>query len=201
MGVTDSMTPMILYHEPLEPTYRFLVESGLLYVGYYAEIWGGLLGGAAGLREPKRYSLVEYLLQKGADPDQRSFMHGDKTALAAAASWSDPQMIGLLLDYGARLAGSGALVSAAEKGKKDNVEYLLSRGAEVNEMVSITYSRPGMEAARSALHAAVKGDHVEIVDVLLAAGADVTLEDAKGRTTVDIARSAKAPDAAVLAKL
>lgn len=80
--------------------------------------------------------VVEYLLKKGCDPDQSVFFHADMRALTAAAGWSDVQMLGLLLEHGATIKGSGALVRAAEKGRLDNVEFLLSKGADVNEIVA-----------------------------------------------------------------
>jgi ankyrin repeat protein len=91
------------------------------------------------------------------------------------------------LDYGAQISGSGDLTLAAERGNVDNVECLLGRGADVNEMVSLNTSRNGHENMGCPLHKAVENGHATVVDILLNAGADVSIRDAKGRTAADIA--------------
>jgi len=61
------------------------------------------------------------------------------------------------------------LVDAAERGDAAAVRSLLEDGADVNE-------RRG--DGRTAVTAAALGDHVEVARVLIAAGADVDLQDA-----------------------
>ena len=127
-------------------------------------------------------------------------MHGSVTVLAAAAGNSDEQMVGLLLDHGATMRGSGALIYAAKRGNQNNVRYLLSRGADVNEVVPLSELAEERAEGGSALHWAVENGHVAVVDVLLEGGADTELKDAKGRTAKDIA-VAKRMDEAVLTRL
>jgi ankyrin repeat protein len=140
------------------------------------------------------------LLEKGADPNQEAQIHGSKPALAAAAGESDQRMVELLLNHGDTLNRSGALIFAAKQGKEENVKCLLSRGADVNEIVPLGYSLESKKIMGSALHKALESDQVGVVDILLNAGADKNLKDAKGRTALDIARS-KAMDATLLARL
>ena len=140
------------------------------------------------------------MLQKGAWPNQRVECEGGWHVLAGAAGHSDPQMIELFLDHGARIQGSGALCLAALTGKEENVTCLLRRGADVNEMAPFTDSPRSRENMRPPLHNAVEKGHVDVVDILLAAGADVYMKDAKGRTAAEIARQ-KGMDAAMLERL
>ena len=51
-----------------------------------------------------------------------------------------------------------------------------------------------------ALHKAVENAHLEVMDELLSAGADVSILDAHGRTALDIAKENSLDDS-VLAKL
>lgn len=77
--------------------------------------------------------MVRYMLEKGAEPNRRLDCEGRKTTLACAAWHSDEDMVQLLLQYGARLQESGALVMAAQEGKLDMVRMLIAKGADVNE--------------------------------------------------------------------
>jgi uncharacterized protein len=61
------------------------------------------------------------------------------------------------------------LVNAASRGDAAEVRALLDDGAEVDER---------REDGRTAVTAAALGDHVEVARVLIAAGADVDLQDA-----------------------
>ena len=63
--------------------------------------------------------------------------------------------------------------------KPQAVAALLEAGADVN--------RQGLNGY-SPLHGGVLGDRIEIVRMLLAAGADPTLPDRKGETPLDVAR-------------
>ena len=129
--VDDNVLRKVICNDRSETLYRYFVESDLVGVDYYIERWGTMLGisAAAG-----RKSLVEYLLRKGGDPNCRIDAHLFKTALACAAGFSDEDVLGLLLDHGARLNSSGALAFAAQKNRAANVKFLLARGADVDEM-------------------------------------------------------------------
>ena len=87
--------------------------------------------------------------------------------------------------------------AAADRGQDNMVRYLLSRGADVDDMISPWSLR---EAGGSALHEAVGNGHVDVVDTLLSAGANVSLRDTKGRTAMEIAKE-KGMDVSILEKL
>ena len=71
------------------------------------------------------------------------------------------------------VAGCGSmptgLVDAASRGDAAEVRRLLDDGADANERDA---------SGRTAVTAAALGDHVEVARVLIAAGADVDLQDA-----------------------
>lgn len=181
-----------------DPIYHFLVESGFVDVNQFIERTGTVLGVAASHRD--RHALIKYSLKKGADPNVTVDCQCHIMALACAAGYADETMVRLLLDHGADLAGSGALVIAAEKGQMGNVQLLIARGADLKEMGVVTFDRGSLTSLGTPLHNAVENGHIGVVNVLLEAGADVELKDAKGRTAADIAVE-KGLGAAVVARL
>jgi ankyrin repeat protein len=74
-----------------------------------------------------------------------------------------------------------ALVWAATKGRVRAVRRLLELGAGVN--VRGTFGGPQHGVGTTALHHAAESGHLEVIEVLLAAGADPTIEDALYRST------------------
>jgi ankyrin repeat protein len=94
----------------------------------------------AGSRNCPRYtadriSLVAFLLDHGADPNQK---HGPDnsfpgTILRTAVQRSSLEVVELLIKAGAQIAQSGAMHVAAENGRIDVMELLVGKGAEVDE--------------------------------------------------------------------
>jgi ankyrin repeat protein len=68
-----------------------------------------------------------------------------------------------------------ALVWAAARGRARAVRRLLELGAGVN--VRATFGGPGHGVGTTALHHAAEGGHLAVIEELLAAGADPTIED------------------------
>ena len=134
--------------------------------------------------------LATYLLSHGADPS-RNFQGGkyQPLALAAMNPSDNVEMIEFFIKYGAQVDRSGALIVAAQHGKLETVRCLISHGANVNLIQwtdTMIFKRP--DQAESALHRAVKGGHEAVVALLLEKGADVNLQDANGKTCLDLAR-------------
>jgi ankyrin repeat protein len=69
-----------------------------------------------------------------------------------------------------------ALTWAASKGRARAVRRLLELGATVN--LRGTFGGPQHGDGTTALHHAAEGGHLDVIEVLLAAGADRTLQDA-----------------------
>jgi ankyrin repeat protein len=72
--------------------------------------------------------------------------------------------------------GYNALMAAAEVGRLKSAEYLISRGAKLNEVNSY---------GCTALMLAVNNGHEKIVDLLLEKGADADVKDEDGRTALE----------------
>ena len=105
----------------------------------------------------------------------------------------DPPYVQALLDKGARidtvLRGASALHFAAKAGFTGVMEVLLDNGAPVDAR-----SEKGETPLFYALKAGPRADMVESVALLLAHGADPTLEDKLGKSPQRIARRMKRPD-------
>lgn len=131
---------------------------------------------------------VEYLrvmLEAGADPNMDPDTSAFPLTLVAYLYGDEgPAAIDLLLQYGARPAGTGALAAAASKGKEDVVLRLLEGGAhpevEPNAMAGGNYPSP--------LHLAVSHGHDGVVRLLLQHGADLKATDSDGLTAMEIAK-------------
>jgi len=106
--------------------------------------------------------------------------------LGLAAYFKHQDAVRLLLDMGADVhqAASNptkvtALHAAVSSGQLEIVRWLVEAGADVNARQQIDYT-PLMGAAANA--------RLEILDLLLAHGADPSLKTTEGRTAADLAR-------------
>ncbi|MCJ1353165.1 MAG: hypothetical protein MMC33_003150 [Icmadophila ericetorum] len=136
------------------------------------------------------FDLVSFLLAKGANPNSGHLRSGKYNALAAAAAamGKSVEITEVLLEKGARLAGSGALIVAAEHGSLDLVRYLLDQGADVNEVGIEAQGDPRTKQfVGTALHKAASGGRADVVRLFLDSGADAKLLDGRGKTALQMA--------------
>jgi hypothetical protein len=133
----------------------------------------------------QRAGFLQFLLEAGADPNQDPDGATFPLVLVAAL-YSDPAVIDLLLQYGARL-DSEALAVAARRGNETMILRLLERGASPTADRRFVRSRSN----DSPLAIAVEFGHVEIVKILLRYGADPSTTDACGAAPIKVAEEMK----------
>lgn len=157
-----------------------------LDINTYIPWWGDILSNVARRNDTEWTFLC---LDHGANPNL-NLVDEHKSLLAAVAELSSVEIARLLIERGgATVKGSGAIVMAAEEGKLDMVQFLLERGADVNEIGIEHPTDPRyQEDVGTALHRAVWGGWVEVVRFLLGVdGVDLKLKDGVGRTVMQIA--------------
>jgi ankyrin repeat protein len=146
--------------------------AGLDDVGLLESLWGTASAGAhRGFYRPH-----------GGFPSWRpgsSEAEVRDEALAWAARADAVEALSWLCARGASLDADvyqgTALVWAAARGRVRAVRRLLELGAGVN--VRASFGGPGHGVGTTALHHAAEGGHLGVIEVLLAAGADRTVED------------------------
>lgn len=198
--ILDTVLRFVIFTEGADAAYRFLVEFDYVDVNFQLDRTGMVLGFVAGTRGQGKHALVEYILRKGADPNQTVECQGMGKVLACAAGYTGLDMVKLLLGHGAELNGSGALVLAAQEGRTEVVKFLIAQGADVNEMGIANYDKRTWKNVGTPLHKAPSNGHVHIIGIILESGADCTLKNARGQTAADVAM-VKRLDADVLMKL
>lgn len=120
--------------------------------------------------------LVEFLFSKGAKVEG---FDGKSTPLTIAVQKHNAEIVKLLLKSGAKVNhdnGFSPIYYAALKGETENVRLLLNAKAIVDEPRRSNYWTPLIEAARN--------DHVEVMKLLLGAGADVNRRAYDGKTAL-----------------
>lgn len=154
-------------------------------------------------RQRGNTEVVRLLLEKGAttNAEKGAEVRNEATALFFAVMAGDVRTAGALLDAGARVGDRmkvlgqfviGTLTFAALGGESGLVEFLISKGANANEVD---------DDGLSALAWATLTNHVETIQVLLTRGAQVNRVDNFGMTPVLYAASVDFGDTAVLEKL
>ncbi|KAL8823310.1 MAG: hypothetical protein Q9191_005975 [Dirinaria sp. TL-2023a] len=167
--------------------FKVLLDNGV-DANQYLELGGSPLVSACATG---KLSLAKFLLDRGADPNC-GYISGDYEALvwAIVGQNANLDVVKLLLERGTVVKGTGALVAAAEHGNLDAVKILLEKAdVDIEEVEDYgTYYDKEKEAGLgTALYAAAKEGHGEIVHVLLQKGADVHFKTKKGISPTQIA--------------
>ena len=127
------------------------------------------------------YDVAQLLIERGADVNAGRW----QTLLNAAAEGGNPDIIRLLIEHGADLDGANRrpwapIHIAARENNAEAVRALLEIGADVN-------LRQRGSRGHTALHTAVFFCAPDVVELLLAEGADPTVKDYHGQTSLDVA--------------
>ncbi len=119
---------------------------------------------------------VEKFIDGGTNVDAKD--QKGQTALHYAAKVGQIAVAKLLIANGADVnAGEWTPLQEAAYCSKDMVEFLIAKGANINA------------SGWSPLHSALDAGRFDIVDLLLAKGADANIRDGEGRTPLHIAAS------------
>ncbi len=181
--VTDSVMQIILINRAKE-TYKLLIGLKAVDVDHYISWFGNILSHVAPRND---FEWTRMCLELGSNPNL-NLVDEHTTILAAVAERASVEMAQLLLEHGAWLKDSGAIVLAAEQGKLAMVKFLLEQGADIDEIgVEHPTDWRFTEEMGSALHKAVRNGHEEVVKLLLDYGANVNLKDMMGKTSMDLA--------------
>jgi hypothetical protein len=176
-------------------THKALIKANAIPIDYYIPWFGTVLSVAV---RDGLYEWTDFCLKAGADPNKDK-VEEHLSLLASAAENGHLDIICLLLDNGARLKGSGAIVQAADAGEIKAITLLLEKGADINEIgVEDETDRRVTAKMGGALHKAVRAGHTEVVKLLLEKGADINLTDVQGRTPLALAREEGRGDMATL---
>ena len=158
-------------------SYKLIIEAGVIDINYVVPWYGDILSTVA---TNNNLEMARFCLEYGADPN-RNRVDEYKTVIAATAELGYVDMVALLLEYGAVLKGSGAIILAAEEGEVEMVRFLLKMGADVDEVgVEDPLDERTKEDVGSALHHAIENAHLEVVLLLIESGADVELANSRG---------------------
>ncbi|KAL9130677.1 MAG: hypothetical protein Q9217_001204 [Psora testacea] len=185
--VTPDVMKILLINRAKD-TYTLFLDSKAVDIDYYIPWFGDILSNVATSNDMEWTKLC---LSRGANPN-KNLVEEHKSVLAAVAEGASVEMAVLLIEHGAQVKGSGAIVMAAEEGKLDMVKLLLNKGADIDEIGIEHPTDPRFkEDMGGALHRAVEGGHERVVKFLIENGADVNLKDVMGRTPLALAQGKK----------
>ncbi len=136
----------------------------------------------------KDYEMALFLVKKGANPNQQDEALNSPFLYAGASGYLD--MVKLYLAYGARFDtfdsfNNTALIAAVEKGQVDVVRLL----ANTKNFPIDHINKFGRTALlQSVILDGDDQDQIEIVSILLKAGADKNISDPEGKLPIEYAK-------------
>lgn len=144
-------------------------------------------------------AIMRYLLSEGTDVNDVTFEEG--IILTFAAYRRQLKYLQLFVDVGAdvNLAqpanGVTGLHVAVQHNFPDVVQFFIDAGADVNQAChpDAATSDPGHVHGEMALHFAAASADKEVIDQLLAAGADKAAKSSRGESHLDYALSPERP--------
>ena len=121
--------------------------------------------------------VIESLLQQGANPN--AIHPSARSVLTFAYTLgAGPDILDLLIRYGADINASHVLIRAALEGDVETIQYLIQRGALIN--------LPNIHG-NTALHAAAVNSHPGAVEFLISHGANIYARNRDGKRPLDVA--------------
>ncbi|KAL9588401.1 MAG: hypothetical protein Q9203_002786 [Teloschistes exilis] len=183
--VTNEEMRIVLINRAKE-TYELLLDAKAIDVDYHIPWFGDILGNVAAEDDQDWTALC---LRHGADPN-RNLVDEHKSVLAAVAELASVETAKLLVEGGATVRGSGAIVMAAEEGNLAMVKFLLDHGADVDEVgIEHPTDERYKEDMGTALHKAAGGGHEDVARLLINNGARLDIRDPLGRTSMALAQA------------
>ena len=131
-----------------------------------------------------------WFLDHGASPNvvSGSWSH---SALDAAANFSSPEAIAVLLEHGAIINNTNALhkaVRSTSRGRREVVEFLLDSGVDIDAIEFGLHRPSAVQNHGTALHYAASHGREDLVQLLLDRGASTAIRDRAQRTAEEVAK-------------
>ncbi|KAL9124008.1 MAG: hypothetical protein Q9217_006618 [Psora testacea] len=140
-------------------------------------------------------NLTSWFLAHGADPNAQCGL--DLTPLSVAVSEAPFAIIKLLFDHGGSTRYGQLLHYAVRRNHSDRLEvlkFIISKGPPINKVMYQDrldcYDQFKYFGIGTPLHEAAEDGKIDIVELLLAEGADPLIKDAKGELAIERARRA-----------
>ena len=167
------------------PLFEVLLPHGLDLNTHSSEYCGDALNLAASSGDVQ---FAKWLLEHRQDPNREVGGFSSMSTICKAVGGSHPSLplLKLLIEHGARVRDTGAIVAAAKIGNVDAVEALLNNGVDIEER-EWTFLDAEVESKGTALVTACREGKEEVVELLVRRGADPDAVDDGGGSCLGLA--------------